>query len=69
MLFGIFDEVIHIRTNGLYATLHRRYSVTLSGRTDSDAPFSPEVFMSHVCGAAAMSSGKVAAEDEYLVRF
>ena len=67
MFLGKRDEVIHIRLDGLDATLHRRDSIALPAETDPAAHHRSEELECCVGGTAAVHSGEVAAEDEDLV--
>lgn len=63
------DELIHIWLNGLDTSLHRGNSITLSLQTNALTPYCTKSFVCQPCRTTAMSSSKVTAKHEYLIRF
>ena len=66
MCFGKFYELIYIRTNGLYPTLHGRYGIALTLQANALSHDGAKLTVSGVSRSAAVHTSQVAAKDEDL---
>jgi hypothetical protein len=64
---SIIHELLHIRLDRLYSSMHGRDSIALTLQTDTLAPDSSETIISLTCRTATMRTGKVRSEYKYLV--
>lgn len=67
MRLGVADELVHVGSDGLHATLHGGDGIALTLRTVAIAEDSTEVKLCHTSGTASMHTSEVAAKDKYLV--
>lgn len=67
MVAGEGDEVIYVRTDGLYTALHRGDGIALTLQADTDAPDSAEFLIGYAGCTAAVHAMEIAAEDKYFV--
>lgn len=67
MLLCKGDEVIYVRFDGLYTTLHSRNGVTLTTKANPAAHDGAELLPGYKCGSSAMHSFQVAPEDENFI--
>ena len=67
MRLGIDDELVDVRTDRLYPTLHGRDGIALTLRAVAIAKDSTEIETRRPCGTATVHPGEVTAENENLV--
>ena len=68
MLFGELDELVHIRTNGFYPTLHRWDGIALTLQTHALAHDSSKLTVSDVGRPTTVHTFEIAAKHEDFVR-
>ena len=66
MRFGKHDEIIHIRADGLYTTLHRGDAIALALQTHPLAHNGSKLAVSDVSRTAAMHTFEITTKDEDL---
>ena len=68
VLLGELDELVHIRTDGLYAALHRRDGVALTLQAHALTHDGPKLAVGDISRTTSVHTFEVAAEHKDLVR-
>ena len=68
MLLGKLDELVHIRTDGVYAALHRGDGITLTLQANALSHDGTKLAVGDVCRTASVHTSQIAAEHKDLIR-
>ena len=68
VLLGELDELVHIRTDGFHAALHRGDGIALTLQANTLPHDSSELAVGDICSTASVHTSQIAAEYKDLVR-